>query len=48
MTAFKIKAINKDIKSKKNFAGNNVDNILRLFDVRANFPFTTSETKPDY
>ena len=27
---------------------NHVDNILRLFDGSASFPFTTSETKHDF
>ena len=27
---------------------NHGHNILRIFDVLPNFPFTTSETKPDY
>ena len=27
---------------------NHGHNIMRIFDVLLNFPFTTSETKPDY
>ena len=42
-----IKAVNKDIKCKKN-GENHVHNILRIVDVWVNFPFTTSETKRDY
>ena len=30
------------------FSYNHGHNILRIFDVLPNFPFTTSETKPDY
>ena len=40
-----IGAVNKDIKSKINFADNNV---LWLFDVLTNFTLTKSETKRDY
>ena len=40
--------VNKKIKSKRNFADNQFHNILRLFDVLPNFPFTTSETMGDY
>ena len=44
-----IKAVNKEIKNKKNFARyNNVANILRLFGGWGNFTFITSETKHDY
>ena len=43
-----IGAVNKDIKRKENFADNRFHNILRLFDVLSNFPFTTSETMGDY
>ena len=39
--------VNKN-KSKRNFADNQFHNILRLFDVLPNFPFTTSETIGDY
>ena len=35
-------------KVKENFRDNHFHNILRLFDVLPNFPFTTSETKRDY
>ena len=31
-------------EAKKNFADDHFDNILRLFDVLPNFPFTTSQT----
>ena len=30
------------------FANNHGHDILKLLDVVTNFPFTTSETKPDY
>ena len=43
-----IRVVNKDIKSKTNFADNYDYNILRFFDVRPNFPFTTREKKSDY
>ena len=39
---------NKDIKVEENFEDNHFHNILRLFDVFPNFPFTTSETMRDY
>ena len=32
----------------ENYAQNLVENILRFFDGLPNFPFNTSETKPDY
>ena len=35
-------AVNKEIKSKRNFADNHFHNILRLFDVFLNFPFATN------
>ena len=35
-------------KAKENFADNHFYNILRLFDVLPNLPFTTSEAKRDY
>ena len=35
-------------KVKENFADNPFRNILRLFDVSSNFPFTASETMGDY
>ena len=38
----------KTYKAKENFADNQVQNILRIFDGWANFPFTTTETKRDY
>ena len=34
-------------KAKENFAENPGNNILRLFNVLLNFPFTKSETKRD-
>ena len=37
--------VNKDMKI---IADNYGHNILRIFDVLPNFPFTTSETKRDY
>ena len=40
--------INKDIKSKRNFADNYCHNILRLFDVLPSFSFPASETKCNY
>ena len=33
---------------KKDFVDNYGQDILRIFDVLRNFPFTTNETKPDY
>ena len=41
-------AVNKTYKAKENFSDNHFHNILRLFDVLPNFPFTTSETMRDY
>ena len=41
-------AVNKNIKSKQNFADNQFGNILRLFNVLPNLPFTASETIRDY
>ena len=38
-------AVKKGVKSEKNFVDNLVYKVLRLF---ANFPFTTTECKPDY
>ena len=35
-------------KSKENFAGSQFQNILRLFDVLPNFPFTKIEATDDY
>ena len=35
-------------KAKENFADNHFHNILRLFSVLPNFPFTTSETTRNY
>ena len=40
--------VNKNIESKIKFDRQSVHNILRLFDVLPNFPFTTSETFGDY
>ena len=40
--------VNQDIKRKNNFLENHGHNILRLFNVLPNFPFTTSEKKCDY
>ena len=34
--------------SKRKFTDNHFDDILRLFDVLSNFPFTKSEMKRDY
>ena len=34
--------------TKQNFAYNHFHNILRLFDVLPNFPFTPNETMCDY
>ena len=34
--------------AKENFADNHGPNVMRIVDVLPNFPFTTSETKPDY
>ena len=36
------------MKSKKNFADNQLHYIFRLFDVFPKFPFTTIETMCDY
>ena len=35
--------VNKNIEEKENFADNNFHNILRLFDVLPNLPFTQSK-----
>ena len=35
-------------KKKKKMGDNHGHNIMRIFDVLPNFPFTTSETKLDY
>ena len=48
MTVFNKLGINEDINAKESFADNHFHNILRLFDVLATFPFTTSETMRDY
>ena len=40
MTVFNIGSVNKDIKTRRNFADNHFHNILRLFDVLPNFLFT--------
>ena len=48
MTVFDKKFLSiKTWKTKENFADNQFHNILRLFDVLPNFPFTTSETMGD-
>ena len=41
-------AVNKTYKAKENFSDNHFHNILRLFDVLPNFPFTASETMRDF
>ena len=46
MTVLTIKAVNKDINSKKK-VDNDVHNNLRLFDSWVNLSFTTSETNRD-
>ena len=43
-----MKAVNKDIKSKKKNIQSHVRNILRVFDGSANFPFIASERKRVY
>ena len=48
MTVLLNLAVNKDLKSKSKFADNYFHNILRLFDVLTNLPFTRSETIRDY
>ena len=48
MTVLTNLVINENIKSKRNLADNQFHNILRLFDVLPNFPFTTSETVSYY
>ena len=48
LTILSISAVNKDIKSKINFADNDGLNILRLFKSLPNFFFTTSEMKRDF
>ena len=35
-------------KAKENFAGNDFHNILKLFDVLPNIPFTTGGAMSDY
>ena len=40
--------LDKNIKAKENFAGNQFYNIFRLSDVLPNFASTTSETMGDY
>ena len=40
-----IGAVNKPIKRKANFEENHFHNILRLFDVLTNFPFTAHTVK---
>ena len=41
-------AVNKDIKSKENFADNHFQNILILSDVAPNFPFPARERMRNY
>ena len=41
-------AVSRNKKWKEKFTGNQFHNILRLFDVLTNCPFTTSETMSDY
>ena len=43
-----MKAVNKDIISKKKITDNHVHNILRLFGGWASYPFITSEKKHVY
>ena len=45
MTFLTIKALHKDMKSKRKLSHIHVHNILRLLDGWANFPFTTSKNK---
>ena len=47
MTVFNKWSCYKDIKAKQNFADNHFHNLLRLFDVSPNVPFTISETMCD-
>ena len=47
MTVLTSKTVKKDIKSKRQFVDNHIHDILRLFDSRASF-FYTSEMKRDY
>ena len=49
MTLFlKMKLFIKTQQAKGNLADNDFHNILRLFDILPNFPFTTSQTIRDY
>ena len=48
MIVFDNLAVNKNKKSKKNFADNHFYNILRLFDVLLNFLCTMGEAMRDY
>ena len=43
-----IRAINKDIKARENFANNHFNNILRLFHALRNFLFNSIELMCDY
>ena len=36
------------LRGKENYADNPGHNIMRIFDLLPNFPFLTSERKPDY
>ena len=44
----KIGAINRDMKSKLDFADNHFHSIFRLVDVSPNFAFTTTKKMGDY
>ena len=51
MTVLSIKALNKELRSKKKkkkFIDNHDHNTLRLFDVSPTFRFITSEIERDY
>ena len=48
MTVFKNWNSRSRQNAKENFSDKLGRNILRLFDVLPNFPFTTSETNGDY
>ena len=40
--------LKKHKKAKEDFANNQVHNVLRIFDVLPDFPFTASETMRNY
>ena len=44
----KIRTLSKDMKSKIKFCRQKGHDILRLFNILPNIPFTTGETKRDY